>query len=330
MREIVSPLDGFASRFGGRRGAPAVLTIETVGTQDGNGDLPITYVIDKTSSVRFWLYPAAEDDPTTVAELSSAPFVSQGSVVLTPENDTINLDIVGTLSGSVKGVAVVAGGNDLVIFGPFTLASPGFSLLMQGAGAPGFATTKDYTVDAVSGDTTVFLVGSLSATHAVTSIVADPGGANETTATIRTQGVSNGVRIVIADAVWPVTGSRTVRVTFANSVGDTLLTALNAGGMTYQNASNATFTAANPSSVTQTINTTAGDSVVFAALLNTQVAVETVQGVDEIVGSKQLASTRGFDVAKNDAVAGGTPESFQLRWPTSSNIPGHAALGVYA
>lgn len=211
---------------------------------------------------------------------------------------------------------------------PFSISFTGLSLISQQKTANTFTTTKDFSVTAVAGERIVFVVSTLTA-NAVTSIVVDPGGGNEIATTIRTSGTSNNVRMLIADVVWPATGTFTVRLTWAASTGETIAHFLNAKSLNFVDASNAAFTGVNPSSVTQSINTTVGQSVLFVAGLNTQTDVDLVQGVDELVGAIQTSGTRGFYLARNNAVAGGTPQAFQLTWESASFLPGHAALGVY-
>lgn len=326
-----SPLSGLITPFGRTQGGAATLTIESVGTQDGAGDVPITYLIDRTSLVSFWLYPAAEADPTTVAELSSAPFVAQGPALLTVGGGSINLDIVGALTGSVKGVALVSGGgdSDLVTFGPFTLAG-GLELLTQQATASGFGTIKDFTVTGTAGET-VALVIALTSANANTGVVIDPGGGNEIAATVRTSGGSSGAYFVLADVVWPATGALTVRTTWASSINPICITAISVGSKTHQVSNNAASgNEADPETHSQTVNTTAGQSVIFSVTLDSTSAMTLAAGADTILGVEQALGTRRNWVAKKDAAAGGTPETFTMQWAGVSNKPSHGVLGVYA
>lgn len=211
----------------------------------------------------------------------------------------------------------------------FRSQSLGLTLLAQSVTPAGFATTHNFSVSATAGNT-VPLVIAWSGTNALNSVTIDPGGANETVATIRTSGGSNGGSLALADVVWPATGSLTVRLVFASGVQYVALNAFDAKSLVHQVSSQATFAASSPQSVTQSINTTVGQSVVFAAILNTLDDVELAQGVDEVVGATQAHATRGSYVAKNDGVVGGTPQAFQLTWPDVNNVPGHGLLGVYA
>ena len=213
----------------------------------------------------------------------------------------------------------------------FRSESLGLSLVDQEVSPNVFTTNKDFTITGTAGDRMVFVVATGTVTNSVDTIMIDPGGANQTAVTIRTQGHSNNARIVIADAIWPVSGSLTVRVTFTgvNAAGQTALTVLNARSLNFINASNATFASVSPAKVVQTINTTVGQSVLFAAMLNSQVDFELIQGVNEEVGVIQSIGTRGHYLAKNNGVAGGSPQTFEMVWPTASFVPGHAALGVY-
>lgn len=213
----------------------------------------------------------------------------------------------------------------------FRSESLGLTLLSQNVSPAVFSTTKDFTVTGVAGERLVFVAGSTTTTQSIVSIVIDPGGPNETTTTIRTQGASNGARVAIADAVWPVSGARTVRATWTgtNAAGQMALSVFTAKSLSFIDASNAGFASVSPQTVNQSINTTVGQSVIFAALLNTQVDVDLIQGVNEEVGVIQAIGTRGFYLARNNAVAGGSPQPFQMTWPTASFLPGHAALGVY-
>lgn len=310
----------------------ATITIENVGSIDGNGDFPISYLIDiDDSAVQFWAYPSSEPDPTTVVQLLSAPFIYQGTTAMTVGGSNILLNTSEGLSGSVKFALLPSNGsdNDLVLFGPITIPSLGLTLITRQQSSSTFSSQQNFTIDAQSGDNLVFVVCS-SAAHLINSAVIDPGGPNQTSINIRLQ--SSGINSTygfLGDAVWPTTGSLNVRFTFASGVASISMTAFSAGTLTYQNSVYVESPSVSPENHTGQINTAAGQHVVMSAVINTAVTPVITSGVDTQVGDVHVHGTRRSYVWQKNSVAGGTPETFRIDWPSVNFVPSGGILGVY-
>jgi hypothetical protein len=176
----------------------------------------------------------------------------------------------------------------------------------------------------------VVVVGNWTGSPTLTSLVIDPGGPNQTTATIRQQGSSSNASHMLCDVVWPATGSLNVRATWSGNNGTVGYTVLSAGTRTHQASKMSPSTGANPENHVETINTAAGQSAVFATSMAANGAVTLGSGVNAVVGSTlALAGGRFAYIAKADSLAGGTPQTFRMDWPALAFVPGNGILGIY-
>jgi hypothetical protein len=315
--------------------AVATITIEGVGLQDGEGDLPISYTISRDDAgVQAVLFAATAPNPLA-ADFGGggAPtYVDQGTLSLTKLGGPLAFDVVGSFTGSYRLALLPTNGDDddVVVSDAFILTTlTGVTMLAQLVTSTSFVTTHNITVDAVAGQTVVLVVTNASTTLP-TSIVIDPGGPNQTTMTIRAQGnVSSNIG-VLADAVWPATGALNVRVTYGAGVASVGLTAMSVGSRTHQDSVYVGSASETPERHVVTRNTVAGQAVIMSVVINSAAAIQLTSGVDEQVGSTLTVGARRAYVLKNDAVAGGAPETFRVDWPAAAFIPSGGILGVYA
>jgi hypothetical protein len=128
---------------------PAVITIVSVSTQESDGDVPVSYTIDKNdATVECVVFPAASPNPTAAQfNGGGAPtYVDQGTVSLTTSGGPINLTITGTFAGSVKLALLPTGGGDgdVVVSSAFTLDTTAPTVSLSPAdGATGVVTTSN-------------------------------------------------------------------------------------------------------------------------------------------------------------------------------------------
>jgi hypothetical protein len=228
----------------------------------------------------------------------------------------------------LKGNALAGNGGDTAWNFSVEGAATGLTLLTQTV-ATAIATQHTISVTGVAGQTVVVL-GSWNGSPTLASLVVDPGGPNETTATIRQQGSSSNASHVLCDLVWPATGSLDLRATWSGNNGSVAYTVLAAGTRTHQASKMSPSTGANPENHVETINTTAGQSAIFATAMAANGAVTLTSGVDAVVGSTlALAGGRFAYVAKADSLAGGAPQTFRMDWPALAFVPGNGILGIY-
>lgn len=314
-------------------GTPSVITLESVGPQDGE-TVPIVYTISRNDpTVQVVIYDASEPFPTAADFGGANPtYVDQGTVSLTEDGGTLNLEIVGTFDGSVRIALLPTGGKDehVVVSAPFTLAANiGWALLAQSARSASFVSTDTVSFTGTAGETFV-LVLTYTSTHLPTSITIDPGGPNETALTVRASGSTNSNAGVLADAVWPATGALNVRVNYASGVNNVIWTGLSAKAKTHQASQYHSSSSAVPENHVVTQNTTAGHLAIMSVVLANSAAITLTSGVDQHVGSSPLATgTRTAHVLKKDGVAGGTPETFRVDWPSINNVVSGGILGIY-
>jgi hypothetical protein len=129
---------------------PAVITIVSVSTQESDGDVPVSYTIDKNdATVECVVFPAASGNPTAAQfNGGGAPtYVDQGTVSLTTSGSPINLTITGTFAGSVKLALLPTNGGDgdVVVSSAFTLdtTAPTISTLSPADGATAVSGTAN-------------------------------------------------------------------------------------------------------------------------------------------------------------------------------------------
>jgi hypothetical protein len=228
----------------------------------------------------------------------------------------------------LKGNALAGNGGDTAWNFAVAGAAAGLTLLTQTV-ATAITAQHDISVTAVAGQTVV-VVGNWTGSPTLTSLVIDPGGPNQTTATIRQQGSSSNASHMLCDVVWPATGSLNVRATWSGNNGTVGYTVLSAGTRTHQASKMSPSTGANPENHVETINTAAGQSAVFATAMAANGAVTLGSGVNAVVGSTlALAGGRFAYIAKADSLAGGTPQTFRMDWPALAFVPGNGILGIY-
>jgi hypothetical protein len=228
----------------------------------------------------------------------------------------------------LKGNALAGNGGDTAWNFAVAGAAMGLTLLMQTV-ATASASQHDISVTGVAGQTVV-VVGNWTGSPTLTSLVVDPGGPNQTTATIRQQGSSSNASHMLCDVVWPATGSLNVRATWSGNNGTVGYTVLSAGTRTHQASKMSPSTGANPENHVETINTAPGQSAIFATAMAANGAVTLSSGVNAVVGSTlALAGGRFAYIAKADSVAGGAPQTFRMDWPALAFVPGNGILGIY-
>jgi len=247
-------------------------------------------------------------------------------------NNAATYDTTGRPAGDYRRGVSTAGQSMVYTPAVAVGAAPtGFSFLAEGLTAKSpTATTHDTSVSATSGQRVVFAINYVDAAATISSVVVDPAGSN-TAATIRHQTVSGSNGAAIADVAWPSTGSLTVRVTMSASIGGVALTAASVGSKTYQTGTANSSGGASPETHTETLTTTAGDSVIMTATIAYNGAIDYLAGVDSALGTTRfpLAGDRAGYTAKVDSAAGGSPETFTVRWPDRTFTASTAALGVY-
>ena len=228
----------------------------------------------------------------------------------------------------LKGNALAGNGGDTAWNFAVAGAATGLTLLTQTV-ATASASQHDISVTGVAGQTVV-VVGNWTGSPTLASLVVDPGGPNQTTATIRQQGSSSNASHMLCDVVWPATGNLNVRATWSGNNGSVGYTVLSAGTLTHQASKMSPSTGANPENHVEAINTNAGQSAIFATAMAANGAVTLTSGVDAVVGSTlALAGGRFAYIAKADSLAGGTPQTFRMDWPALAFVPGNGILGIY-
>ena len=232
----------------------------------------------------------------------------------------------------VKGNPLPANSGDtLWNFG--VIAAPTELVLLTQAVSDATSTpNKDFTVNGTAGETVVFVVNFGGGAPVLNSVTIDPGGPNQTTAVIRTQGAEANAMAALADVVWPASGSLTVRCNFSISLGIVGFTAISAGSRTHQTSNTAqSASVATPEVHAQTANATVGQAAILSATISSSGAdAEPLAGVNAVVGGMiTLAATRRAHVMKADSVAGGAPQTFSMRWPTLGFQASRGVLGIY-
>jgi hypothetical protein len=215
----------------------------------------------------------------------------------------------------------------------FTTASAAaFTLIGEAVDSAGFSTQRNASFSATAGDTVVICLTWIS-TNNVNSVVVDPGGGNETTATVRSNATSSAPRVAMYDVVWPATGSLNIRCNMSASVNVMGYVVLSAGSKTHQNSILATQASTNPQFVSGSLNTTAGHSAIMHAHNAAgNLAATLTSGVDTPVGTggrMLLTSNYYAHTATKDSVAGGTPEAFRMDWSSTGSATS-AVIGIYA
>jgi hypothetical protein len=246
-------------------------------------------------------------------------------------NNAATYDTTGRPAGDYRRGVSTAGQS--MVYTPAVAvgaAVSGATLLAQTVSAMNLG-NHTFDVSATAGNTVVITINWVNAERIVTGVVVDPGGPNEQIATIRHTRLESSNGVAIADVEWPVTGSHTVRITLDQPVAGIGLTAASVGTKTYVTGIGNGSGGANPETHTESLNTTAGDTVIMALTLGPNEQIEFVAGVDAQLGTNlnPLASARTGYVVKKDSVVGGNPEVFTVRWPLSAWTSSVAALGVY-
>jgi hypothetical protein len=160
-------LRGLGSGNNGGPPVPAVITIVSVSTQESDGDVPVSYTIDKNdATVECVVFPAASGNPTA-AQFGGAgapTYVDQGTVSLTTSGSPINLTITGTFAGSVKLALLPTGGgdSDVVVSSAFTLDTTAPTLSGVSTTAGDTAADLDWSTNTGSG--TAYWIVTTSAT----------------------------------------------------------------------------------------------------------------------------------------------------------------------
>jgi hypothetical protein len=246
-------------------------------------------------------------------------------------NNAASYDTTGRPAGDYRRGVSTAGQS--MVYTPAVVlgaAASGATLLAETVSSANL-TTHDITVSATAGNTTVIAINWVDTSKTLSSVVVDPGGSDERTATIRQIRLEDANGAAVADVEWPVTGALTVRATFSAAVAGVGLTAANVGTKTYATGSNSRSGGANPETHTESVSTTAGDTAIMSITISANDQIEFVAGVDAQIGTNRhpLASARTGYVLKKDSVAGGSPEAFTVRWPLRSFTASTGVLGIY-
>lgn len=197
-----------------------------------------------------------------------------------------------------------------------------------GAGA---SVTHDLVVSGLTaGNRVAVVVGFQGGGIAITSVVVDPGGANQKMLIERGTLYSggSGPNQAIYDGLYTGSGAATIRVTLSAAANYVCAKAYDAGTMAYQNSVTATLGGASPQDVPMSDTTNAGDALVGLigandASTNSFSVIANIDGLQNITGGD-----RNFAAWHVGSASGGAPETFTARYSATKQV--HYVMSRFA